>query len=168
MGTDSSPLAMQCSSRKQKVLNMENDAAHVDLSRFVAAQNNLYVTVLQELKAGYKQTHWMWYIFPQIKGLGRSETSIFYAINSLQEAHQYLQDHALGQRLIECCQTLLEVEGRTALEIFGNTDAIKLKSCMTLFASISTPGNIFEAVLKKYFQGRQDIHTLEILKNMQK
>lgn len=109
----------------------------------------------------------MWFIFPQIVGLGMSETSQFYAIQSREEAFAYLGDPVLGAQLVECTQAVLAVENRTAAEIFGFPDDLKLKSCMTLFGCISKPFSIFEKVLEKYFHGEKDLKTLEILHNLE-
>src|SRR4051795_362744 len=108
------------------------DAYH--LERFVRAQNGVFDQVLAELRAGYKSSHWMWFIFPQIRGLGRSPVSIEYAISSREEAKAYLRHPVLGPRLEECTRLVLLVEGRTALEIFGSPDDMKFRSSMTLFA----------------------------------
>ena len=105
----------------------------------------------------------MWYIFPQIDGLGRSETPKYYAIKSQQEAQQYLNHSVLGVRLLECVEAVLAVDGRTASEIFGYPDNLKLKSSMTLFAFVAPPGSVFVRVLDKYFQGERDFRTLRLL-----
>jgi uncharacterized protein (DUF1810 family) len=134
-----------------------------DLNRFVSAQVGIYAQALAEIKNGQKRSHWMWYIFPQVDGLGFSAMSKRYAIKSLEEALQYLQHPLLGSRLVECAQALLEVEGRSAAEIFGYPDDLKLKSCMTLFMQVAQPGSVFEGVLEKYFHWKQDEQTLKIL-----
>jgi uncharacterized protein (DUF1810 family) len=142
---------------------MTNANDTFDLSRFISAQDNIYDSVLAELRNGRKRTHWMWYIFPQLDGLGHSATAKHYAINSLEEARQYLNHPVLGQRLMECAEAVFAVEGRSASEIFGYPDNLKLKSSMTLFAYIAAPGSVFSRVLDKYFNGEQDALTLQIL-----
>ena len=137
-----------------------------DLNRFVCAQEDIYDDVLTELKNGQKRRHWMWFIFPQIDGLGRSETAIHYAIKSEAEARRYLDHAVLGARLRECAETLLGLEGRSAADIFGFPDDLKLKSSMTLFASVAGPDSLFDHVLYKYFQREHDTRTLEILKKI--
>ncbi|MDQ2998250.1 MAG: DUF1810 domain-containing protein [Chloroflexota bacterium] len=134
-----------------------------NLERFVSAQSKDYHAVRKELKCGRKETHWMWYIFPQIDGLGYSPTSKRYAIKSKQEAQQYLEHPVLGKNLRECVQLLLDLEGRSAAEIFGFPDDLKLKSSMTLFAYIKSEAPMFARVLDKYFQGERDIKTLNLL-----
>ena len=135
-----------------------------DLGRFTKAQHGIYDSVIGELKSGRKRTHWMWFIFPQIEGLGHSPTSQHYAIKSIEEARQYLNHPVLGARLLECAKTVLAVEGRSVSEIFGYPDDLKLKSSMTLFASVAeNPHSVFISVLEKYFQGEQDDLTLQLL-----
>lgn len=134
-----------------------------DLNRFVQAQEGVYEQVLTELKRGRKESHWMWFIFPQIEGLGSSPTARFYAIKSAEEATAYLQHPLLGKRLKECCQVLLELESISAHEIFGFPDDLKLRSSMTLFAQVSDPGSVFERLLDKFFDGKSDERTMEIL-----
>ncbi|MCI5067296.1 DUF1810 domain-containing protein [Acidovorax sp.] len=135
------------------------------LDRFLQAQEPVWPRVLAELRAGKKRTHWMWFVFPQIKGLGRSDMAQRYAIQSLAEAQAYLGHPVLAGRLRECCQILLAPESpSSALEVFGTPDDLKLRSCMTLFAEASAPGSVFDAVLQKYFGGQKDERTLELLK----
>ena len=134
-----------------------------DLSRFVQAQKPDYEDALREIRRGRKTSHWMWYIFPQVDGLGFSATSRFYAIQSLAEAAAYLAHPILGPRLQECAEAVLGVEGRSATEIFGCPDDLKLRSCATLFACASPAGSAFHRVLDKYFQGQPDRKTLELL-----
>lgn len=134
-----------------------------DLGRFVRAQEDSYDRALAEIRRGRKQSHWMWYIFPQIEGLGFSPTSRKYSIKSLTEAKAYLSHPVLGPRLLACAQAALDVEGRSALDIFGSPDEMKLKSCATLFASVSLAGSVFERLLDKYFQGESDGKTLRLL-----
>lgn len=137
-----------------------------DLSRFVSAQEGIYASVLSELRNGRKRTHWMWFIFPQVVGLGFSSTTQFYAIKSIEEARQYLNHPVLGPRLLECSEAVLAVEGRSVAEIFGHPDDMKLKSSMTLFAYVAGPDSTFVRVLEKYFNGEQDTRTLQILENL--
>jgi uncharacterized protein (DUF1810 family) len=133
-----------------------------ELQRFVAAQASVYAQVCAELRAGRKATHWMWFVFPQIGGLGTSAMSRLYAIGSRDEARAYLAHPLLGARLRECTALTLGVEGRTAHEIFGNPDDLKFQSSMTLFAAVAEGEMIFDTALRKYFAGG-DAHTLEIL-----
>lgn len=134
-----------------------------DLKRFIDAQEGVYETALAELKNGQKRTHWMWFIFPQVDGLGLSETSKFFAIKNIEEVRQYLVHPVLGSRLKECSQVLLDVDGRSALQIFGSPDDLKLNSSMTLFASVSSVDSLFQQVLDKYYHGEKDSRTLEIM-----
>jgi uncharacterized protein (DUF1810 family) len=117
------------------------------LRRFELAQQRNYDAALAELRRGWKRTHWMWYVFPQFAGLGSSETSRRYAIRSAAEAEDYLRHPVLGPRLVECFEATLAIERRTAHEIFGSPDDQKLRSCATLFASVSPPGSVYEQVL---------------------
>jgi uncharacterized protein (DUF1810 family) len=135
------------------------------LERFVAAQNQggTYDAAVDELRAGRKRSHWMWFVFPQIAGLGQSPTSRTYAISSLEEARAYVAHDVLGPRLIECARILCELEGRTATEIFGGIDAIKLRSSMTLFAYADSANPIFPQVLEAYFGGVPDEATERLL-----
>ncbi len=137
--------------------------APFDLNRFVEAQEDLYPEALIEIKNGRKVSHWMWFIFPQIAGLGFSSLSKKYAITGKDEAFAYLQHHILGPRLKEITTALLKLEGKSAIDIFGNIDALKLKSSMTLFASVSPENSIFQQVADKYFNGEQDSKTIDIL-----
>lgn len=133
------------------------------LDRFLNAQERAYNTVLAELRAGRKSSHWIWFIFPQIAGLGHSSMAQQFAIASLEEAKAYLQHPVLGQRLRECTQLVLNVEGLSAEEIFGYPDYLKFRSCMTLFISAATDNTIFKDALLKYFDGQPDQQTLDIL-----
>jgi uncharacterized protein (DUF1810 family) len=133
------------------------------LERFVAAQAHVHDTVLEELRQGRKVSHWMWFVFPQIAGLGRSEVSRQYAIESLQEARDYLAHPVLGPRLRECAAIVLATRGRTAVEIFGSIDAMKLRSCMTLFHRAAPTVRVFQDVLDRYFGGVPDPATDELL-----
>lgn len=141
----------------------EQSADRFHLERFVLAQQPVYKRVFAELQAGEKMSHWMWFIFPQIRGLGRSPVSIEFAISGREEALAYLRHPILGPRLKECTQLALLVEGRSALEIFGSPDDLKFRSCMTLFAKVSSDGDIFETALQTYFNGVPDKITLDRL-----
>jgi uncharacterized protein (DUF1810 family) len=136
-----------------------------DLKRFVSAQEKDYSLALSEIKAGEKNSHWMWFIFPQFKGLGQSPKSIKYSIKSIEEAKAYLQHPILGKRLKDCAEALLDVKRKSAFEIFGHTDKLKLKSSMTLFEQVSEKNTVFSSVLEKYFNGKRDVSTLDLLKN---
>lgn len=137
-----------------------------NLERFLTAQEDSFQDAFAEVKSGKKRNHWMWYIFPQIIGLGFSEISKYYALKDLQEAHLYLEHEILGKRLLEISKKLLEIDGKTTHYIFGSPDDLKLKSCMTLFSLISDKNSIFDQVLNKYFGGKKDDKTLEILKHL--
>jgi uncharacterized protein (DUF1810 family) len=141
----------------------EQNVNHPELSRFLLAQEGIYEQALAEVKGGKKRTHWMWYIFPQLAGLGHSSTAQFYAIQSLEEAKAYIAHPILGPRLTECFEAALGVEGRSAHEIFGSPDDMKLKSSATLFACVSPEGSVFERLLEKYFEGERDSKTLSLL-----
>jgi len=134
-----------------------------NLERFLAAQAPVISRVLSELQDGTKMGHWMWFIFPQIRGLGRSPVSMEYAISGRGEAQAYLQHAILGPRLKTCTQLVLLVDGRSAYEIFGSPDDMKFRSCMTLFAHISDDDDSFAKALQKYFGGVPDRLTLERL-----
>ena len=134
-----------------------------DLRRFTEAQENNFATALAEIKRDRKQSHWMWYIFPQIAGLGFSPTSKFYAIKDRDEAESYLVHPLLSKRLVEISNALLEVQGKTANQIFGSPDDMKLKSSMTLFGSLENTNPVFQSVLDKYFEGTKDQRTLELI-----
>ncbi len=134
-----------------------------DLRRFVRAQEADCERVLSEIRSGRKRTHWMWYIFPQIDGLGFSSTARYYAIKSIAEAKAYLDHPILGPRLRECAEAAVGVEGRSATEIFGTPDDLKLRSCATLFAFVSPPGSVFDRLLAKYYRGERDSRTLQLL-----
>lgn len=133
-----------------------------NLNRFVLAQHLDYATALGELHRGKKVSHWMWFIFPQFAGLGSSSMSQTYAIKSLAEAEAYLAHPVLGPRLIECCEAALAVERKSAFDIFGSPDDMKLRSCVTLFAAVS-PGGVFNKVLDKFYDGEPDRRTLELI-----
>jgi uncharacterized protein (DUF1810 family) len=134
-----------------------------ELSRFVEAQRTSYDRALQEISEGRKRSHWMWYVFPQIEGLGFSASARRYAIKSRAEAEAYLRHPLLGPRLQTCAAAALGVERRSAREIFGSPDDLKLRSCATLFAEVAQPGSVFERLLDKYFDGEPDAETLRLL-----
>jgi uncharacterized protein (DUF1810 family) len=134
-----------------------------DLARFVAAQRTTYTQALAEIAAGRKRSHWMWYVFPQVAGLGSSAMAQEYALRSRAEAAAYLRHPILGPRLLECARAVLAVEGRTAHEIFGSPDDLKLRSSATLFAEVSAPDSVFHRLLERYFGGEPDAATLRLL-----
>lgn len=134
-----------------------------DLARFVDAQAGDYAQALAEIRNGRKRAHWMWYIFPQIDGLGFSSMSRRYSIKSADEARAYLNHPILGPRLVETAEAALSVEDRSAYEVFGSPDDMKLKSCATLFSSVSAPDSVFARLLNKYFKGERDGKTLQLL-----
>ncbi len=131
-----------------------------DLQRFVDAQARVYHTVLDELRDGRKRTHWIWFVFPQISGLGSSPTAARYAIASIDEARAYLGHDVLGPRLRECARLVNQVEGRSVTQIFGSPDDLKVRSSMTLFAHATTDNRDFLAVLEKYYDGEEDPQTV--------
>jgi uncharacterized protein (DUF1810 family) len=139
------------------------DREGVILDRFVDAQRDTYTRALAEIRVGRKQTHWMWFIFPQIAGLGSSPTAQHYAIHSRDEAEAYLGHPVLGPRLIECAEAVVALEGRSAAEVFGSPDDRKLRSSATLFAEVSPTGSVFERLLDRYFGGQRDEKTLQLL-----
>jgi uncharacterized protein (DUF1810 family) len=134
-----------------------------NLDRFVHAQERNYDQALRELELGRKQGHWMWYVFPQIDGLGSSPTTKLYSIKSEDEARAYLKHPTLGPRLHECAEAILRVDGKSAREILGSPDDLKLKSCATLFAYVSPPGSVFEQILERFYSGERDATTLRLL-----
>lgn len=134
----------------------------MDLERFVTAQKNSYEIALHEIRQGRKQSHWMWYIFPQIKGLGYSATSQYYAIQNREEAEAYLEHPVLSKRLIEISEELLKLDSSNPREVFGCPDDLKLKSSMTLFFSVSEQ-EIFKKILDKFFDGKLDLRTVKLL-----
>ena len=134
-----------------------------DLERFVNAQETVYDNVCAELKRGRKHGHWMWFVFPQIKGLGRSPSAHVYAIRSIDEAEAYLRHPVLGGRLIECTRLVMMAEGKSIEQIFGKLDAMKFKSSMTLFSQASPYDPLFENALEKFFGGEFDDKTLKRL-----
>ena len=132
------------------------------LDRFLIAQEHSYDTALREIRAGRKRSHWMWYIFPQIAGLGMSYTAQLYSIADIDEARQYIEHPVLGERLIEISRALLTLASSDATAVMGYPDDLKLRSCMTLFAQVSDDP-VFKAVLDKFYGGRADTRTLELL-----
>jgi len=149
--------------KKEKVTN----SLTYDLNRFVEAQEKIYPTVIKELKNGYKFHHWMWYIFPQFDGLALTKRSEFYAIKSIEEAEAYLAHPILKERLEECCQLLLNVENKSIDKILGYPDNLKLNSSMTLFYYVSK-NELFQKVLDKYFDTKEDKRTLELIEMSKK
>lgn len=133
------------------------------LERFVRAQETDYDAALSEIMAGRKRTHWMWYIFPQIEGLGFSETSRHYAIRGMEEAEDYFRHPVLGPRLVQICKALLQLDTSDATAIFGSPDDLKLKSCMTLFALVPGTDPVFASVLQKFFGGKMDEKTVRLI-----
>jgi uncharacterized protein (DUF1810 family) len=140
-----------------------NGADPFDLRRFVDAQDRVYDTVLAELRNGAKRSHWIWFVFPQLRGLGRSATAQRYGISSLDEARAYVAHPVLGPRLRECTGLVAAIEGRTVDEIFGWPDNLKVRSSMTLFAHATDDNAGFRAVLDKFYDGEEDPATLELL-----
>ena len=135
-----------------------------NLSRFIQAQESSYFDALAEIKAGRKRSHWIWYIFPQLKGLGFSSTAQYYGIENLNEAKEYLGDKILRDRLFEICKALLELPEKNISEIMGYPDNLKLRSSMTLFLLAEPSCDIFQKVLEKYFDGKPDEKTLALCK----
>ena len=140
---------------------MENN---YNLNRFIEAQNRDYDIALAEIRAGKKASHWMWYIFPQLKGLGRSSTSEYYGLSGIKEAQAYLSDPILKARLIEITDAVIAHKDKSAEEIFGGIDAKKLRSCMTLFSIAAPDIPVFDAVLEQFFHGVPDRNTLRLTK----
>ena len=134
-----------------------------NLRRFLEAQEPVYGQVCAELRAARKRTHWMWFVFPQMRGLGRSSTAERFGISSLEEAHAYAAHPVLGARLRECCRLLLQLESNDVRAIFGSPDDVKLRSCMTLFARAAPNDAIFRQVLEKFFKGEEDAATLRLI-----
>jgi uncharacterized protein (DUF1810 family) len=135
-----------------------------NLNRFIDAQDADYPVALSEIKQGRKKSHWMWYIFPQIQGLGFSETSKYYAIKNVKEAVEFLKHPVLGNRLINICQALLDLPVTDANKVFGSPDDLKLKSSMTLFASLPDTNPVFQLLIEKYFNGMKDNKTLALMR----
>ena len=136
-----------------------------DLSRFVDAQSRDHAQALAELRAGNKQSHWIWYVLPQLRGLGMSQASAYYGIDGAAEAKAYLAHPVLGARLIECVAAVNALTGRTATQIFGSVDAMKFRSCLTLFAEVADDPAPFRTALERYFGGEADGRTLELLRH---
>ena len=134
-----------------------------DLTRFVDAQRDVYEQALSEIRSGRKRTHWMWFVFPQVAGLGSSSTSQHFAIHDRAEAQAYLDHPILGARLLECARALLDLDAGSASEVFGYPDDLKLKSSLTLFGEVSGPESRFAQVLEKYFDGESDQRTIHLL-----
>jgi len=133
-----------------------------NLERFVTAQFPVYERVVQELLFGCKTGHWMWFIFPQIKGLGESDQSKYYAIRSIDEARVYLEHDILGSRLLDCTMLVCKHADKTAVDIFGETDALKFHSCITLFEMADEPGGDFSEALQLFYDGEQDTRTVSL------
>jgi len=140
-----------------------NTSTH-DLGRFVAAQDPVYDTVRGELRSGCKTSHWMWFVFPQLKQLGRSSIAKHFGIADAEEAAAYFSHPVLGPRLEECAELVLAVKGKTANDIFGSPDDIKLRSCMTLFDTVVRDEEVFARVLDRFFNGERDPETLRLLR----
>ena len=139
-----------------------------DLDRFVRAQQTDYNQALAEIRAGRKRTHWMWYIFPQLEGLGSSWNSVHYSISGISEAEAYLAHPVLGPRLVTCAEAALHHEGLTASAIFGDPDDMKLRSSATLFARVSPAGSVFHRIIDTFFQGQPDETTLHRLQSQER
>jgi uncharacterized protein (DUF1810 family) len=135
-----------------------------DLKRFLGAQEDTYATAVSELSSGAKHSHWMWFVFPQVAGLGSSSMAQRYAIRSRAEAIAYLKHPVLGVRLKRCVEALLRVDGRSAMQIMGRPDDVKLCSSLTLFAEVAGSGSLFETALAKYFSGEKDQRTIDFLR----
>ena len=133
------------------------------LDRFLEAQEHMYEIALKEIRNGEKESHWMWYIFPQLRGLGKSQMAYAYGINGLEEAKAYLAHPVLSARLIEISEALLEHKGKDIEDILGDIDAMKLRSSMTLFALISEGGSIYHNVLDCFYNGKTDSYTIELI-----
>ena len=157
---------MENNTKKERydIIVKGGDFMNIDsLERFTEAQEHMYNVALKEIQSGKKSSHWMWYIFPQLRGLGMSQISYIYGISGLDEAKAYLNHSVLSMRLYEICGELLKHKNKTALEIFGYTDEIKLKSSMTLFALASEDNSIFKEVLDCFFSGEMDKLTLKLV-----
>lgn len=138
--------------------------ARQELKRFVEAQDRVYASVCEELAAGEKTSHWMWFVFPQLKALGRSPVAKHFGLESKDEAMAYWQHAVLGKRLKQCTMLVLSVGGKTAHEIFGSPDDLKFRSCMTLFSQAAPQELIFRQALERFFEGQPDASTLELLR----
>jgi uncharacterized protein (DUF1810 family) len=141
----------------------DGSADPYELERFVVAQESVYARVLAELRSGSKRTHWMWYVFPQIDGLGHSDTSRYYAIRNRQEAGAYLRHPLLGARLVECVETVMSVPGRSASEIFGYPDDMKFHASLTLFVCEAGGDSVFARAIDRFFGGQRHALTLRLL-----
>jgi len=141
---------------------MMND--RFELSRFIDAQGPVYSRVLEELRAGRKTSHWMWFVFPQVHGLGQSDMAQRFALSGAAEARAYLDHPVLGPRLKECVKTLLMHDDKSALQILGSPDDIKLRSCLTLFIAIAPEAPVFQQALDRFYSGQADGRTLELLR----
>lgn len=162
-----SDVAQRASLTRLKEQNTSTDTSVTDphdLIRFLRAQADDYEHALSEIASGRKRTHWMWYIFPQLDGLAMSPTSKLFAIKGVEEAKAYLAHPVLGPRLLECAEAVVAIHGRTATEILGNPDDLKLRSSATLFAAVLPPGSVFERLLAKYYDGLRDDKTLQLLR----
>lgn len=137
-----------------------------DLNRFLKAQEGVYERAFSEIKAGQKRTHWMWFIFPQIDGLGYSPTARRYSIKTLEEARQYLNHPVLGERLLECTEAVVNLKGGSASDVFGYPDDLKFRSSMTLFEKIAGSGSVFSLALDRYCHGERDDLTLRLLEKV--
>jgi len=137
--------------------------SNYNLSRFIDAQNPIYDIVLKELKQGSKQTHWMWFVFPQLAGLGRSETARYYALANKDEAKAYLENEVLKARLTECTEAVISCGVRNPVRIFGGVDAMKFQSCLTLFAWVEPENPLFRQALERFYQGVLDSKTEKLL-----
>ena len=142
------------------------DNASFALSRFVAAQSSIYDTALDEIRARRKRTHWMWFIFPQLRGLGTSDAAVYYAISNIDEAKAYLAHPVLGARLVECTLTICDGPETDAQQILGEIDAAKFRSCMTLFEQVGDQQRCFAFALQKFFDGCRDETTKQILEEL--
>jgi len=134
-----------------------------DLKRYVLAQKDIYAQVLAEIRGCHKRSHWMWFVFPQFDGLGLSSHSKRFSIKSIAEAKAYLGHGVLGPRLLECFEALMGIEGRSAAQVFGSPDDMKLRSCATLFAAVAPPGAVFDRALDKFFGGNRCEKTISLI-----
>ncbi len=139
-----------------------------DLKRFIDAQEKDYVIALTEIKNGYKQSHWIWYIFPQLKDLGNSEIAKYYGIENIEEAREYYENEYLREHLVNISSELLKLENKNIKYIMGYPDNLKLKSCMTLFEIVNPKEEVFKKVLEKYYRGKRDEKTIKIVKSNNK
>ncbi|CAL5980203.1 DUF1810_domain-containing protein [Hexamita inflata] len=147
-----------------KCFNKTKQVDKYNLNRFIEVQNNIYKDVVSELKVGQKESHWIWFIFPQLKDLGFSGNAKYFGIQNLEEASQYLQNEVLNQRLRECIQLVIDIQDKSISYIFnGQTDAYKFQSCLTLFKAATNEKEIFIQALKKYYNGEEDNNTLDII-----